>query len=99
MKQISAVELLFRINSGEDIFLIDVRNKEEHLAFNIGGKLLPLTELMYHLDEIPKEREVIIYCKLGVRSQIAIQRLEQKGFTNLVNLTGGVNRMKKNNQF
>ena len=50
---------------------------------------------MDHLDEIPKDREVIIYCKLGVRSQIAIQRLEQKGFHNLVNLAGGVNRLSK----
>jgi len=95
MNQVSAEELLLRINSGEDIFLVDVREEEEHADFNIGGKLLPLTELMDHLDEIPKDREVIIYCKLGVRSQIAIQRLEQKGFSNLVNLTGGVNRLKK----
>lgn len=96
MKQVSAEEVLERIESGEDLFLVDVREEEEHADFNIGGKLLPLTELMEHLDEIPKDREVIIYCKLGVRSQIAIQRLEQKGFSNLVNLTGGINRLKKN---
>lgn len=96
MKQVSAEEVLERIESGEDLFLVDVREEDEHADFNIGGKLLPLTELMEHLDEIPKDREVIIYCKLGVRSQIAIQRLEQKGFSNLVNLTGGINRLKKN---
>lgn len=96
MKQISFEDLLPRIKLGEDIFLIDVREEEEHEAFNIGGKLIPLTELMDHQDEIPKDREVIIYCKLGVRSQIAIQRLEQKGFNNLVNLAGGVERLKKN---
>lgn len=95
MNQVSAEEVLDKIESGEDIFLVDVREEEEHADFNIGGKLIPLTELMDHLDEIPKDREVIIYCKLGVRSQIAIQRLEQKGFDNLVNLTGGVNRLKK----
>lgn len=95
MNQVSAEEVLAKIESGEDIFLVDVREEEEHADFNIGGKLIPLTELMDHLDEIPKDREVIIYCKLGVRSQIAIQRLEQKGFNNLVNLTGGVNRLKK----
>ncbi len=95
MNQVSAEEVLSKIESGEDVFLVDVREEEEHADFNIGGKLLPLTELMDHLDEIPKDREVIIYCKLGVRSQIAIQRLEQKGFSNLVNLTGGVNRLKK----
>ncbi len=95
MNQVSAEEVLSKIESGEDVFLVDVREEEEHSDFNIGGKLLPLTELMDHLDEIPKDREVIIYCKLGVRSQIAIQRLEQKGFSNLVNLTGGVNRLKK----
>ena len=95
MNQVSAEDVLSKIESGEDVFLVDVREEEEHADFNIGGKLLPLTELMDHLDEIPKDREVIIYCKLGVRSQIAIQRLEQKGFSNLVNLTGGVNRLKK----
>jgi adenylyltransferase/sulfurtransferase len=95
MNQVSAEELLSRLNSGEDIFLVDVREEEEHADFNIGGKLIPLTDLMDHLDEIPKDREVILYCKLGVRSQIAIQRLEQKGFNNLVNLAGGVNRLKK----
>ena len=96
MNQVSAEEVLSKIESGEDVFLVDVREEEEHANFNIGGKLIPLTELMDHLDEIPKDREVIIYCKLGVRSQIAIQRLEQKGFNNLINLTGGVNRLKKN---
>lgn len=95
MNQVSAEEVLAKIESGEDVFLVDVREEEEHADFNIGGKLIPLTELMDHLDEIPKDREVIIYCKLGVRSQIAIQRLEQKEFNNLVNLTGGVNRLKK----
>ena len=95
MNQVSAEEVLAKIESGEDLFLVDVREEEEHAAFNIGGKLIPLTELMDHLDEIPKDREVIIYCKLGVRSQIAIQRLEQKGFHNLVNLAGGVNRLSK----
>ena len=98
MNQVSAEEVLLRINSGEDIFLVDVREEEEHEEFNIGGKLIPLTELMDHLHEIPKNREVIIYCKLGVRSQIAIQRLEQKGFKNLVNLAGGVNRLRKTRQ-
>jgi rhodanese-related sulfurtransferase len=96
MNQVSAEEVLAKIESGEEVFLVDVREEEEHADFNIGGKLIPLTELMDHLDEIPKDREVIIYCKLGVRSQIAIQRLEQKGFDNLVNLTSGVNRLKKN---
>ena len=95
MNQVSAEEVLTKIKSGEDVFLVDVREEEENADFNIGGKLIPLTELMDHLDEIPKDREVIIYCKLGVRSQIAIQRLELKGFNNLVNLTGGVNRLKK----
>ncbi len=95
MKEISYEALRSRLENKEDIILIDVREPHEHEAFNIGGKLIPLTELMEHMDEIPKDKEVVLYCKMGVRSQIAIQRLERFGFTNLVNLTGGVGRGRR----
>lgn len=95
MKQISYDELRSRITNQEDIYLVDVREPHEHEAFNIGGVLIPLTELLDHLDQIPKDKEVVLYCKMGVRSQIAIQRLERFGYTNLVNLSGGVEKLRR----
>ncbi|MCW3088160.1 MAG: rhodanese-like protein [Sediminibacterium sp.] len=71
-------------------FLLDVREPFEHEAFHIGGILIPLGQIVSQLDAIPKDRPVIVYCKRGIRSQIAIQRLEKFGFTNLINLQGGM---------
>lgn len=95
MTHISAIELKERMQQ-EDIFLLDVRERSEHNAFNIGGKLLPLDTVIASAEEIPVDRPVIIYCKKGIRSQIAIQRLEEKfGYTNLINLQGGMEAWKR----
>ncbi len=75
----------------QDIFLLDVREPDEHTAFNIGGQLIPLGEIMNYASIIPVNKPVVIYCKKGIRSQIAIQRLEEKfGLANLINLQGGM---------
>lgn len=95
MNHITPQELKKRIDDG-DLFLLDVREQTEHQEFNIGGKLIPLGELMLHSHEIPSDQTVIVYCKKGVRSQIAIQRLEEKlGLTNLINLKGGMDAWKR----
>jgi rhodanese-related sulfurtransferase len=95
MQQISAAELRERLTGDEPILLIDVREDYEHENFNIGGKLIPLGEIMRYAEEIPKDGPVIVYCRRGIRSQIAIQRLEAKfGFTNLINLDGGLEKWK-----
>jgi rhodanese-related sulfurtransferase len=71
--------------------LIDVREPQEHAAHNIGGLLIPLNELMAAHAQIATDVPVVIYCAKGIRSQIAIQRLEQKyEFKNLYNLRGGI---------
>ena len=96
MKSITAAELAQLLGSNTSIQLVDVREKYEHDAFNIGGSLIPLSEIISHLDEIEKELPVIMYCRVGVRSQIAIQRLQAKyPFKNLINLTGGMEAWKK----
>lgn len=83
--------------SKETVFLLDVREAEEHADFNIGGILIPLGEAVAQYQQIPTHQTVIVYCKKGIRSQIAIQRLEDKfGFTNLINLKGGLEAWKKN---
>ncbi|HET9056114.1 MAG TPA: rhodanese-like domain-containing protein [Chitinophagaceae bacterium] len=96
MLQISPLELKNRLFSKEDILLMDVRELHEHEAFNIGGVLIPLSEIMDRISEIPLNKKVVLYCQMGIRSQIAIQRLQDKyGFTNLINLKGGIEAWKK----
>lgn len=75
--------------------LIDVREDEEHEAFNLGGLNIPLGDIIQNAATIPTSGTVIFYCKRGIRSAIAIQRLEQRfGYTNLINLQGGTMEWK-----
>ncbi|RFM29448.1 rhodanese-like domain-containing protein [Deminuibacter soli] len=91
MKQINAQELKNMLAQQQPVMLIDVREPFEHETFNIGGKLIPLGDVLQQSAEIPFDQPVIVYCQKGVRSQLAIQRLEEKfGYTNLINLSGGV---------
>ena len=95
-KKITAASLHQMLKDNEPIQLIDVREKYEHDEFNIGGLLLPLGSVTQNIHLIEKEKPVIIYCRVGLRSQIAIQRLEQKyPFYNLINLEGGIESWKK----
>lgn len=93
MQTISSAELKSRLDANESVNLIDVREPDEHVAFNIGGKLLPLGNIMSMLtDDIDdlKNEEVICYCRSGNRSMQATMMLETFGFTNVKNLTGGM---------
>ncbi len=93
MNQISAAELKARIDSGEQLNIIDVREPGEYAQFNIGAKLIPLGKIMgMQIDEIEdlKDQELIIHCHAGSRSMQACMMLEQAGFTNTVNLSGGM---------
>lgn len=99
MKIITPAELKQKLNNRQPIQLIDVREPYEHENFNIGGTLIPLSDIMENYNLLEKEIPVIFYCKVGIRSQIAIQRLQERyGFTNLFNLQGGVERWKKEQQ-
>jgi rhodanese-related sulfurtransferase len=90
MQSITATALQQKINDGDNFQLIDVREPYEHEGFNIGGQLIPLGEIVQQLDKIATNKPVIIYCHHGIRSQIAIQRLQEKfPFKNLINLIGG----------
>ncbi|MEO7311477.1 MAG: rhodanese-like domain-containing protein [Chitinophagaceae bacterium] len=91
MKSISPAALQKLLEEQPDTILIDVREPYENKAFNIGGALIPLGDIMRRSSEIPTGKPVILYCRKGIRSAIAIQRLEQKfGIDNLVNLEGGL---------
>jgi len=90
MQSITATELQQWLTKEPSLNLIDVREPAEHAEFNIGGQLMPLGELMDYAQDIPADKPVVVYCHHGVRSVIAIQRLELKfGMTNLINLMGG----------
>lgn len=96
MQSISAIALKEKIDKAEDFQLIDVRELYEHEDFNIGGELIPLHEIAQQSEKIATDKPVIIYCRKGIRSQIAIQRLQEKfPFTNLINLIGGTEAWKK----
>lgn len=91
MKEILPVELKERLDKGETIQLIDVRETFEHQAYNIGGKLIPLGDIMQNIDAFHSAQPTVVYCRKGVRSMIAIQRLEAKlGELPLYNLSGGI---------
>lgn len=97
MNSISPAELKSLLSSNPDsIALIDVREKEEHDVFNIGGSLIPFLDVIDNHHRIPRDKPVVFYCSKGVRSFLAIQRLEEKyHFDNLVNLSGGIDAWKK----
>lgn len=93
MTTITADELKFRLDSGEKLNLIDVREPHENAEFNIGGTLVPLGKVQtMQIDEIDnlKNEEVIVYCRSGNRSGQAALMLETFGFTDVKNLTGGM---------
>jgi rhodanese-related sulfurtransferase len=94
MQQVSAEELQSWIKANRDITLIDIREDWERNDYNIGGIHIPLGELMNRISEIPKEGDVVLYCEKGIRSVLAIQRLEAAGYDNLINLSGGMKAWK-----
>ena len=95
MLQISPQELKNKLNSNAEVLLVDIREDWEREAYNIGGVHIPMGDLMARLTEIPKDKEVILYCEKGIRSTIAIQRLEGLGFKSLYNLNGGMKAWKE----
>jgi rhodanese-related sulfurtransferase len=93
MTQITVEELKSRIDSGEAVHLVDVREDHERADFNIGG-IHHRLGLIQTMDTEPlddwKDEEVIIYCRSGARSTQACMLLESMGFKNVVNLKGGM---------
>lgn len=93
MTNITPEEVKKRLDAGEQLNLIDVREPNENADFNIGGKLLPLGKIQsMQTEDIEdlKNEEVILYCRSGNRSGIAAMTLDTMGFTNTKNLTGGM---------
>lgn len=92
MEQITAIELKQRLDAGDDIQLIDVRQPDEYEFAKIpGARLIPLGEVLQRVSEIDPNRETVVHCKMGGRSAKAIEALQQAGFAGkLVNMAGGI---------
>jgi adenylyltransferase/sulfurtransferase len=96
MNQVTPDELKQWRLTGKDFLLIDIRENWERDAFNIGGIHIPMDSLISRQSEIPKDKDVVLYCEKGIRSVIVIQRFEAAGFHNLLNLSGGMKAWKGN---
>jgi adenylyltransferase/sulfurtransferase len=88
--EIAPEELKARIDSGDDIFVLDVREPHEYQICNLGGYLIPLADLPARLHELDSSREIVVHCRSGVRSAKAAILLRQAGFGKVNNLAGGI---------
>ncbi len=91
MKVITVQELRTMKEQGVAFELIDVREPYETEMCSIGGKPMPMSQLMEHLADIPKDRPVVVHCRSGSRSCAVVDTLSTRyGFTNLMHLQGGI---------
>ncbi|WP_448699068.1 rhodanese-like domain-containing protein [Mucilaginibacter sp. AW1-3] len=94
---ITAEELKQRLSEGEKLNLLDVREELEYHTYNIGGINIPLGKLATHFDDLEwdKEDEIIVMCKIGMRSNTGKLILQQNGYNNVKNLKGGLIALKR----
>lgn len=90
MKEMSVQELKERLDKGETVKVIDVREPDEAEICDIGGELIPMGQILQHLDDIPTDRPVVFHCRSGKRSGKVVEKLEEEGFDNVYNLEGGI---------
>jgi adenylyltransferase/sulfurtransferase len=83
-------ELKRRLDAGEKLFVLDVREPNEYQICNIGGYLIPLGDLPKRVSELDTSREIVAHCRSGVRSAKAVEFLRQSGFKKVRNLAGGI---------
>ncbi len=83
-------DLKHRLDGGDVPFLLDVREEDERKICSLGGLLIPIDELSRRLGELDRNREIIVYCRSGSRSAMAVEFLISRGFKNVKNLAGGI---------
>ncbi len=88
--QITVKEFKARRDAGDDLFLLDVREPYEYQIAQMGGTLIPQNDVPQRLGEIPRDREIVVQCRSGARSQRIAEFLKQSGYTQVVNLAGGI---------
>jgi rhodanese-related sulfurtransferase len=91
IKEITVEELKAKIDNNEDFQLIDVREPFEYETSNLNGLNIPLGGILIEADKVATDKPVIMQCRSGKRSAVAVMQLEQQlGLTNLYNLKGGI---------
>lgn len=97
VEDIQAEELLTRLQKGEHLNLLDVRESIEFNTYNIGGTNIPLSKLDAAINNLGyhQTEEIIVICKMGLRSETGQQILRQQGFKNVRNLEGGLLALHK----
>ncbi|MFB9864265.1 molybdopterin-synthase adenylyltransferase MoeB [Rufibacter immobilis] len=93
IQEIAFTELLSRLNRGETFTVLDVREEDEYQRQNIGGQLFPLSSLEEKWHLIDASLPLLVHCQSGLRSKKAYHILQKNGFTNLYNLSGGLNAL------
>jgi molybdopterin/thiamine biosynthesis adenylyltransferase/rhodanese-related sulfurtransferase len=88
--EIQVEEFKRRLDAGEDIYVLDVREPHEYQICNIHGHLIPLGDLPKRVHELDSSLEIVVHCKSGARSAKAVDFLRQSGFKRVTNLTGGI---------
>jgi rhodanese-related sulfurtransferase len=87
---IFAEDLKQKLDAGDRLYLLDVREEDEFEISNIGGHLIPLSELPKHFHEFDNQTEIVAICKMGTRSARAVEMLLKAGFSKVRNLAGGI---------
>jgi len=90
IQQVNVRDLKKRIDAGEDLFILDVREPFEYQIANIGGVLIPQNDVAQRIGELDRDREIVVQCKSGGRSQRIAEYLKQSGFSKVSNLAGGI---------
>lgn len=93
LPEISPQELKQKLDENESVFLLDVREPSEYDIVHLeGARLVPLNTIPHHINSLPSEQEIVVYCHHGQRSLYATAYLHQNGFTDTKNLIGGIDQ-------
>lgn len=99
MKDITAIEFINLNPKATSLKIIDVREELEYQTFNLGGENIPLGKLLRDIDDLEyeKDEEIIVLCQRGLRSETAKLALQNKGYSHVKNLIGGILAIRKLN--
>jgi len=88
--EITPRDLKARLDKGDDLYILDVREPHEYDICNLNGHLIPLGELPRRVHELDSSREIVAHCRSGKRSADAVEFLQKAGFKKIWNLKGGI---------
>lgn len=93
LPEISPQELKQKLDDNGSLLLLDVREQSEYDIVHLeDARLIPLNTLPHHIDSLPQDQEIVVYCHHGTRSLYAVAYLQQNGFSEAKNLVGGIDQ-------